>query len=85
MTVPDLKVAETDAVKRTNQYMSIKEWVRENQETLVLQGTEVEEKAETPVTMIATDSNHSGGAQNSNRTSNQGSRNNNKRRQDEWQ
>ena len=35
MTDPGLKVAETDAAKRTNQYMSIKKWVTE---TLVLQG-----------------------------------------------
>ena len=65
--------------------MRIKDWVTKTRKTLILQGTKLEKKAETPVSMIATDSNHSGGAQNLNRTSNQGSRNNNKRRQDEWQ
>ena len=45
MTEPGLKVAETDVVKRTAQYMSIKKWVTENQETLILQDTKLEEKA----------------------------------------
>ena len=36
ITEPGLKVAETDVVKRTAQYMNIKKWVTENQETLIL-------------------------------------------------
>ena len=31
MTDPSLKMAETDAGKRCNQYMSIKKWVTENE------------------------------------------------------
>ena len=71
--------------KRTAQYLSIKEWVTKTQKTLILQGIKLAERAETPVTMITTDSSHSGGAQNSNRTTNQGGKSNNKHRQDEWQ
>ena len=56
----------------------------ENQETLILQGTKLEEKAETPVTMITTDSSHSGNAQSSNKVTSQGRKSNSKRRQDEW-
>ena len=80
MTEPGLKVAETDVVKRTAQYMSIKKWVTENQETLILQGAKLEEKTETPVEMITTDSNQSGNAQNSDKTNNRGNRGNNYRR-----
>ena len=72
MTESDLEVAETDAKKRTVQYMCIKEWVTRTQRTLILQGTKLEEKAETPVTMITTDSHSSGGVQNSNKMPNQG-------------
>ena len=78
MTESDLEVAETDVKKRTVQYMCIKEWVTKTQRTLILQGTKLEEKAETPVTMITTDSHNSGGVQNSNRMSNQGGKSNNK-------
>ena len=55
MTDSSLKVAETDAEKRYNQYMSIKKSVTENEEILVLQGTKLEDKTETPVVMITTD------------------------------
>ena len=70
MTESDLEVAETDAKKRTVQYMCIKEWVTRTQRTLILQGTKLEEKAETPLTMITTDSHTSGGGQNSNKIPN---------------
>ena len=82
MTDSDLEVAETNAKKRTTQYMSIKDWITKTQRTLILQGTKLEEKAETAVTMITTDSKSRGGTQESNRVSNQGGRNNDKRRQD---
>ena len=62
--------------------MCIKEWVARTQRTLILQGTKLEEKAETSVTMITTDSHSSGGVQNSNKMPNQGGKSNNKRRQD---
>ena len=84
MTESDLEVAETDVKKRTVQYMCIKEWVTKTQKTLILQGTKLEEKAETAVTMITTDSQNNGSAPNSNRTANHGGKNNNKRHQDEW-
>ena len=64
--------------------MSIEKWVTESQETLILAGTKLEEKAGTPVTMITTDSKQSGNAQNSNKADNQGNKSNSKRRQDEW-
>ena len=64
--------------------MSIKKWVTENQETLILQGTKLKEKTEMPVTMIITDSQQSGNAQTSNKVTNQGSKSNSNRRQDEW-
>ena len=60
--------------------MSIKKWVTENQETLILQGAKLEEKTETPVAMITTDSKQSGNAQNSDKTNNRGNRGNNYRR-----
>ena len=82
MTDSDLEVAETNAKKRTTQYMSIKDWITRTQRTLILQGTKLEEKAETAVTMITTDSKSRGGTQDSNRISNQGGKNNDKRRQD---
>ena len=50
MTESDLKIAETDVEKRTAQYMSIKEWLTETQKTHILQGTKLEEKADTTVT-----------------------------------
>ena len=55
MTDTGLKVAEIDAAKRYNQYMSIKKWVTENKKILILQGTKLEDKTETPVVMIAID------------------------------
>ena len=64
--------------------MSIMSWVTENQETLILQGAKLEEKTETPVTMITTDSKQSGNTQTSNKTNNQGNKGNSKLRQDEW-
>ena len=70
MTKAELEVAETDEKKRTKQYMCIKEWVTRTQRTLILQGTKLEEKAETPLTMITTDSHTSGGGQNSNKIPN---------------
>ena len=82
MTDSDLEVAETNAKKRTTQYMSIKDWITRTQRTFILQGTKLEEKAETAVTMITTDSKSRGGTQDSNRISNQGGKNNDKRRQD---
>ena len=84
MTDPGLKVAETDVVKKPDQYMSIKKWVTESQETLILQGAKLEEKTETPVTMITTDSKQSGNTQTSNKTNNLSNKGNSKRRQDEW-
>ena len=82
MTESDLVAAEMDVKKRTVQYMCIKEWVTKTQRTLILQGTKLEEKAETLVTMITTDNHSSGGVQNSNRITNQGGKSNNKRWQD---
>ena len=46
MTDSDLEVAETNAKKRTTQYMSIKDWITRTQRTLILQGTKLEEKAD---------------------------------------
>ena len=84
MTDPGLKVAETDAAKRYNQYMSIKKWVTENEEILVLQGTKLEDKTETPVVMIATDDKQSGNAQNSDKNNGRGNTGNSNRRQNKW-
>ena len=74
MTETNLEVAETDAKKRTAQYMSVKEWVTRNQRTLIRQGA--------PVTMIATEYRNNGGGQNSDRMPYQGGKSNKKRQQD---
>ena len=52
MFEPNRGVAETDAERRFNQYISIEKWVTDNQKLLVLQGTKLEDKAETQVAMI---------------------------------
>ena len=52
MVDPNLGVAETDAERTFNQYVSIKKWVTDNQKLLVLQSTKLEDKAETQVAMI---------------------------------
>ena len=54
MADDDLEIAETDASKRTEQYMTVKNWVTKTQRTLIRQGIKLEEKAETAVTMITT-------------------------------
>ena len=82
MTESDLEVAETNANKRTEQYMYIKEWITRTRRTLIRQGTKLEEKAEIPVTMITTESYSSGGVQNSNQVPYQGGRSNKRRQQD---
>ena len=82
MTEANLKIAETDVVKRTIQYMSIKKWVTDTQHTLILQGAKLEEKTETK--MIATDSKQNGYTHNSDNNSNRGYKGNSNRRQDEW-
>ena len=76
MTDNNLEVAETNATKRTEQYMKVKGWVAKTQKTLIVQGTKLDEKAETPVAMITTDSHNSGGVQNSDRGPYQGNKGN---------
>ena len=61
--------------------MSVKDWVTRTQRTLILQGTKLDEKAETPVTMITTESLSNGGVQDSNKVPYQGDRSNKKRQQ----
>ena len=63
----NLEIAETNATRRTEQYMKVKKWVAKTQKTLIVQGTKLDEKAETPVAMITTDSHISGRVQNSDR------------------
>ena len=84
MTEPSLRVAETDAGKRFNQYMSIKKWVTDNEKILVLQGTKLEDKAETQVVMIITDNKQSENAQKNDKNNGRGNRGNNNRRQNGW-
>ena len=55
-----LEIAETNASRRTEQYMKVKKWVAKTQKTLIVQGTKLEEKAETPIAMITTDNHNSG-------------------------
>ena len=81
MTDPDLRVAETDSGKRLNQYMSIKKWVTETEEILVLQGTKMEDKAETQVVLIT--SNENGNSQKHDKNNSRGNRGNSNRRQNE--
>ena len=45
MTDDNLEVAETDAKKRTDQYMKVKEWVAKTQKTLIVQGTKLDKKS----------------------------------------
>ena len=64
--------------------MSIKKWVSENEEILVLQGTKLEDKTKTPVVMITTDDKRSGNAQKYDKNNGRGNKGNNNRRQNEW-
>ena len=82
MTDDNLEVAETNATKRTDQYMKMKAWVTKTEKTLIVQGTKLDEKAETPVAMITTDSHISGRVQNSDSRPYQGNKSNMKRQQD---
>ena len=67
MTDDNLEVADTNAKKRTEQYMKVKGWVAKTQKTLIVQETKLDEKAETPVAMITTDNHNNGRGQNSDR------------------
>ena len=78
----DLEIAETDAGKRTEQYMTVKDWVTKTQRTLIRQGIKLEEKAETAVTMITTVTNNEKRGKNPERESQRGNKGNRKYQQD---
>ena len=61
--------------------MKVKKWVAKTQKTLIVQGTKLDEKAETPVAMITTDSHISGRVQNSDKGPYQGNKSNKNRQQ----
>ena len=82
MANDDLEIAETDASKRTEQYMTVKNWVTKTQKTLIRQGIKLEEKAETSVTMVTTDSHNDKRVQNSDRESQKGNKGNRRHQQD---
>ena len=82
MANDNLEIAETDASKRTEQYMAVKKWVTKTQKTLIVQGIKLEEKAETPVTMITTDNHNNKRVQNSDRGSQKGNKGNRRHQQD---
>ena len=82
MTDDNLEVAETNATKRTEQYMKVKGWVAKTQKTLIVQGTKLDEKAETPVAMVTADNHNNGRVQNSDRGPYQGNKGSKKRQQD---
>ena len=63
MSNPNLGVAETDAERRFHQYTSIKKWITDNPQLLILQGTKLEDKAETHVAMITNVDKQSEGSQ----------------------
>ena len=64
--------------------MSIKKWVTDNEKLLVLQGTKLEDKAETQVVMITTDNKQSENSQKYDKNNGRGNRGNNNRRQNGW-
>ena len=82
MRCDNLEIAETDAHKRTIQYMAVKNWVTQTQKSLVRQGIKLEEKAETTVTMIATDSQQDRRSQNLDRGGQKGNKGNRRYQQD---
>ena len=77
-----LETAETNASKRTDQYMKSKKWVAKIQKKLIVQGTKLDEKVENPVAMITVDDQNSGRPQNADRGSFQGNKNNKNRQQE---
>ena len=84
MVDPNLGVAETDAERTFNQYVSIKKWVTDNQKLLVLQSTKLEDKAETQVAMITNVDKQSEGSQRNTKNNGQFNKGNNNRRQNGW-
>ena len=82
MRCDNLEIAETDADKRTEQYMTVKNWVFQTQTSFIRQGIKLEEKAETTVTMIATDSHQDRRSQNLDRGAQKGNKGNRRYQQD---
>ena len=82
MVDDDLEIAETDASKRTEQYMTVKNWVTKTQKTLIRQGIKLEEKAEKSVTMITTDTHNDRRGQKSDRGAQKGNKGNRRYQQD---
>ena len=84
MSDPKLGVVETDVEKRHHQYKAIKKWISDNQQLLVRQGTRLEDKVETHVAMITNNERQSEGLQRNTKITGQFNKNNNNRRQNEW-
>ena len=79
MSDPKLGVVETTAEERYHQYEAVKKWITDNQQLLVRQGTRLEDKVETHVTMITNNERQCEGLQRNTKSNGQFNKSNNNR------